>query len=339
MELIPGLPEEIGLECLIRLPYTCHHAARSVCKRWRELIDGRDFFQLRKQSGTTHVLACLVQSSPAKVPAHGKKPSGPPAYRLTVFDALVGKWECLPAVPIYPDGLPLFCQLVGLQGKLVVMGGWDPSSWDPVRHVFIYDFTRREWRQGRDMPAARSFFAAGAVDDRLVVVAGGHDENKNALKTASVYDVETDEWEAAAEMEEERDECEGVVVGGEFWVVSGYRTDRQGSFSGSAEVYESATGWWRRVEEAWEGGKCPRGRVKVERSGRVGCWSEEETLAVQVAVGMGDRALLTGSACHGAAHGFFLVVEQREGQNGKIEKMDAGEEFSGFVQSGCCIEI
>ncbi|XXG82559.1 hypothetical protein AAC387_Pa10g0479 [Persea americana] len=111
-----------------------------------------------------------------------KKRIGPLAYRLSVFDTPVGKWECL---PIYPDGLPLFYQLVGLQGKPVVMGGWDPSSWDLVRHVFVYDFMKREWRQGRDMPTAQSFFMTGVVDDRWVVVVGGHNDNKNALKTTS----------------------------------------------------------------------------------------------------------------------------------------------------------
>ncbi|KAJ8621892.1 hypothetical protein MRB53_030421 [Persea americana] len=65
------------------------------------------------------------------------------------------------------------------------MGGWDPSSWDLVRHVFVYDFMKREWRQGRDMPTAQSFFMTGVVDDRWVVVVGGHNDNKNALKTTS----------------------------------------------------------------------------------------------------------------------------------------------------------
>lgn len=160
---------------------------------------------------------------------------------------------------------------------------------------------------------------------------------KNALRTVSVYNMETDKWGAAAKMGEERDECEGVVVGGEFWVVSGYGTDRQGGFGGSAEVFDAATGRWRRVEGAWEGGKCPRGRVKVVENGRVG-WCSEDTVAVQIAVGMGDRALLTGLTPNGSPRGFFLV-EQIEGQNGKLIKIEVGEEFSGFVQSGCSVEI
>ena len=59
----------------------------------------------------------------------------------------------------------------------------------------------------------------------------------------------------------------------------------------------------------------------------MGCWSEEETVAVQVAVGMGDRAFVTESACHGVAHGFFRVVEQREGKMVKWRKWMLGKSF------------
>ncbi|KAJ8636025.1 hypothetical protein MRB53_010292 [Persea americana] len=100
------------------------------------------------------------------------------------------------------------------------------------------------------------------------------------------------------------------------------------------------TSWRQGGGSGWrgpsEGGKCPRGRVKVERSGRVG---------VLIGGGDGGRPNRRQDGRPGTsdrvsvpwvAHGFFLVVEQREGQNGKMEKMDAGEEFSGFVQSGWC---
>ncbi|XXG39958.1 hypothetical protein AAC387_Pa01g0786 [Persea americana] len=150
------------------------------------------------------------------------------------------------------------------------MGGWDS-----IRHVFVYNFTRRKWRKGSDMLAARSFFAARAVDDR------------------------------------------------------------RGSFSGSAEVYELATGRWWRVEGAWEEGKCPRGRVKVERSGKVGvlvgggdggrpgCRRDGRPgICDRVSMPWGGSWVLPGGGA-------------KRGQNGKMEKMDVGEEFSGFVQSGC----
>ncbi|KAF6155238.1 hypothetical protein GIB67_019764 [Kingdonia uniflora] len=339
-ELIPGLPEEIGLECMIRLPYTAHRDASRVCKRWRDLVLSRDYYNERKQIGNTHKVACLVQSQSQSQNEFESKSVGiglPPSYQIVMFDSVTQNWEKIDPVPKYPDGLPLFSQLSSVEGKLVVMGGWSPVSWEPVKDVFVYDFTMRRWRQGKDMPSKRSFFATAAALDGRVYVAGGHDECKNALRTAWAYDVREDEWTELTQMSEERDECEGALVfGGEFWVVSGYATENQGSFVGSAEVYEIATGRWRRVEGAWGAGKCPRGCVGVGKDGGLICLGELDSAVSVGACGvrLDESTLVTGSEYQGGPQGFFLL-----GQNGKLEKIQVPDEFSGFVQSGCCSEI
>ncbi|KAJ4830621.1 hypothetical protein Tsubulata_039361 [Turnera subulata] len=348
-ELMPGLPEELGLECMTRLPYTAHRVASRVCRRWRELLESKAFYYHRKKHGYTHKVACLVQAingsststeSPPSPAAEGKLGNSP-SFGITAFDSVNQTWERLDPVPKYPNGLPLFCQLASCEGKLVVMGGWDPASYDPVTDVFVYDFTSRRWNQGKDMPSKRSFFAIGAIGSR-VYVAGGHDESKNALKTAWAYDLDRDEWTELAQLNQERDECEGVVIGDRFWVVSGYGTDGQGSFEGNAEVYEpgsdSGSGGWRRVEEVWEAGRCPRSCVGAGKDGKLVNWGELEAGvrvgACGVMLGSG-RVLLTGSEYQGAPQGFYLG----EGQNGKAARISVPEEFSGFVQSGCCVEI
>ncbi|KAL7098129.1 hypothetical protein ACP275_10G185800 [Erythranthe tilingii] len=332
-ELIPGLPEEIALDCLTRLHYSAHRVSSRVCKRWRHLLQSKDFYYHRKQTGFTYKAACFVQALPVQ---SEPKPTGQPRYGISLFDPVSLDWNRIDPVPKYPDGLPLFCQVVSTEGKLVLMGGWDPSTWDPVRDVFVYEFTTQKWTQCADMPSTRSFFAIGAVEGR-VVVAGGHDESKNALSSSWVYDIKKNEWSELARMSEERDECEGVVVGSEFWVVSGYGTETQGAFKNSAEVYEFGSGGWRVVEDAWRVSRCPRSCVGGKNGNSLKCWSEADT-AVQVGacgVDLGERTVVTGSAYQGAPHGFYLV----EGQNGKLTKINVPDEYSGFVQSGCCVEI
>ncbi|KAJ6714141.1 F-BOX/KELCH-REPEAT PLANT-LIKE PROTEIN [Salix viminalis] len=339
-EFIPSLPQELGLECMTRLPYMAHRVASRVCKQWRELLESKDFYYRRKKLRYTHKVACLVQAVHGADVLQGSKPgSSPPSFGITVFDSVSQTWQRLDPVPMYPGGLPLFCQLASCDGKLVVMGGWDPVSYEQVSHVFVYDFPTRMWREGKEMPSKRSFFAIGAYSGR-VYVAGGHDENKNALKTGWVYDLSEDEWAELSQMSQERDECEGVVIGDEFWVVSGYRTDNQGEFEESAEVYEFRPGQWRRVEEAWVPGRCPRSCVGAGKDGKLMRWADLDP-EVRVAgrgIMFGSRVMFIGSENPGAPQGFYMV-EMKDGQNGRLEKIDVPEEFCGFVQSGCCVEI
>ncbi|KAK1587649.1 hypothetical protein Q3G72_015364 [Acer saccharum] len=330
-ELIPSLPEELGLECLTRLPYAAHRVASGVCQRWRDLIRSREFYYHRKGFGYTRKVACLVQAvSGGSKESDGRKPGGgSPSYGLTTFDQVGRVWDRIDPVPEYPKGLPLFCQLAGCEGKLVVMGGWDPVSYDPVTVVFIFDFAMRQWRRGKDMPAKMSFFAVGSYGDR-VYVAGGHDENKNALRTGWVYDLTLDEWTELPCMSQERDECEGVVIGEDFWVVSGYGTDNQGGFDGSADVFSFGSGQWRRMEGVWEPGRCPRSNVGVDGDEKLMSWS---TQVGSCGVTLGGRVFVTGSEYQGASNGFYV------GEMVKLEKIEVSDGYSGFVQSGCCVEI
>ncbi|XP_062076666.1 F-box/kelch-repeat protein At2g44130-like [Humulus lupulus] len=346
-QLIPGLPDELGFECLTRLQYTTHCVASRVCHRWRALIQSSEFHRYRKSKGYTHKLACLVQALPrldnnesSLTQIASPKRSESPSFGLVAFDATEATWRRIDPVPKYADGLPMFCHVAGCDGKLVVMGGWDPKSYGPVSDVFVFDFAKNRWSEGSPMPTKRSFFAAGSYSGRIYV-AGGHDENKNALSSAWVYDLSRDEWTELPPMSQGRDECESAVVNGEFWVVSGYGTDSQGAFESSAEVYNIATGNWRRVECVWPEGECPRGRVGVwkEKEGKFSNWAELD-LAVRIGtcwVGLDFRALVMGSDYQGGAHGFFMV--ESIGQKGKLENITVPAEFSGSVQSACCVEI
>ncbi|TYI87007.1 hypothetical protein E1A91_D04G107100v1 [Gossypium mustelinum] len=299
--------EEIGNECLTRFHYSTHRLAVRL-------------YYHRKRTGYTQKAACLIQSLKCDSDPDGSKPDGPPRYGITAFEPVSGTWGRVDPVPKYPDGLPLFCQITSCEGNILVMGGWDPTNYEAVR----------------DMPETRSFFAAGELDGRIIV-ACGHDEHKNALRTAWEYDARMDEWKELKPMSEERDECQGVVIGSEFWMVSGYRTDNQGQFEGSAEVMELETGQWVRVEEAWKASQCPRSCVGVGKE-KLFSWADCDS-AIRVGVcsaPLGEWTFVSGSAHQGGPTGFFLV-DQQPGKCNTIDEIS--QQFSGFIQSGCCVDI
>ncbi|KAE8697660.1 Ureide permease 2 isoform 1 [Hibiscus syriacus] len=258
-ELLPGLPEELGLHCLSRLSYTAHGLASRVCHRWRDLLQRLDFYYHRKKLGYTQKVACLVLVFNDGIVDGPKKPGGSPSYGIAVFDSVSQGWDRLAPAPKYLNGLPLFCQLASCEGKLVVMGGWDPGRiCRPKDHSLLSERVRVGF-----------ILRAGTTRTRT-------------RRERVGYDLRTDEWSELGELSQERDECEGVVIGeDEFWVVSGYRTERQGQFDGSADVYGLKSGQWRRVEGVWEpvGAEIERrdrerretvelGRDRPDRSGR-----------------------------------------------------------------------
>lgn len=338
-ELIPGLPDDVAYECLTRLHNSAHLAASGVCNRWRRLIRSSDFYVSRKRAGLTQSYACLIQAQPEL--GDGSKPVSPSGFGISIFESATRSWDRVDSVPAYPDRLPLFCQVASCEGKLVLMGGWDPDSYDPVTRIFVFDFVTRQWKQGKDMPSKRSFFAIGGLKGR-VYVAGGHDPDKNALDSAWVYDILEDEWTELTRMSERRDECQGMIIGSEFWVISGYDTESQGQFNSSAEFYDVDSGQWTRVENAWVAGRSPRSCAGVGKKGELVNWAESSNKfrVGTCVVELGDRVLVCGSMSQGASHEFFMGKKKKNEEYGEFEELAyVPDQFLGFVQSGCCVEV
>lgn len=50
--LIPGLPDDVVLLCLLRVPGDNHGACRAICKRWYSLLGNKEqFFTWLKELG------------------------------------------------------------------------------------------------------------------------------------------------------------------------------------------------------------------------------------------------------------------------------------------------
>lgn len=255
--LIPSLPDDVFLKCLVKVPLQWHANLQRVSRALRDLVQSSEYYAQRKTEAATNALVCMLQPVPMstksleeKISSSSTVPVSDPVYGITVLDVENSVWERLPGIPGLPSGLPLFCKLVIMKGELVVLGGWWQITWKPSKVVFVYNFSSQRWRRGADMPNARNFFAVGAVGDKIVV-AGGHDEDKKALASVEAFDLETNAWVSLPSMREERDECTGVVVDGMFYVVSGYGSDSQGNFRESGEVFDPARNSWTFVDNMW----------------------------------------------------------------------------------------
>ncbi|XP_052183146.1 F-box/kelch-repeat protein At1g15670-like [Diospyros lotus] len=351
MELLPGLPDHLALECLIRLPSDHFTVAASVSKAWKAEIQLPDFTRRRNAAGFARSVLVLAQVrvDPAGKRTYDVMPT--PTSRLTLWDPETGSWSELPP---FSGGLPMFgVGVVGVGSELVVMGGCEPGTCRISNSVFVYSFVSGKWRRGAPMPGSpRIFFGCASDSARVVYVAGGHDDEKNALKSAMVYDVARDEWAPLPDMAEERDECKAVFHRGKFQVISGYPTEMQGWFRADSEALDVSTGRWDHEEDFLGAATCPRtcveggdGRVYMCHDGNVMAraertWEVEAALPAAVrnvthATAWRSSLLVIGCERFGEAHRAYVMNLK----NRSWKEVAAGDEYGGHVQAGCCLEI
>ncbi|KAF5200611.1 F-box/kelch-repeat protein [Thalictrum thalictroides] len=359
MELIPGLPDDLGRECLTHVSYKEFSKFFYICKSWKAEIGSRHFHQLRKANGFNRNIIVLTQVDQDSSLVSGNKHSSTPAYQLSLYEPETGLWSRLPAIPGFSNGIPLFCRCVGVGHYLVLIGGWNPTSWKASNTVFVYDFVTATWKRGVDMPGPSiSFFGcASDYDQTIVLVAGGHDEEKNALRSALLYDVIKDEWISLPDMAKERDECKAIFHAGKFHVISGYSTEMQGKFQNDAEVFDTATSSWCHVDNNFhqtdeicppmvvnrkgEMFRCCAGSVEIWEASM---WKSVTQLPPDVCVGSvmltwQEKMLVIGSDKFGGTQNMYVLELKGINKCYCWKKVELPLEFSGRVQAGCSLEI
>ncbi|KAE8696092.1 putative Galactose oxidase/kelch repeat superfamily protein [Hibiscus syriacus] len=359
MELIPNLPNDVALECLVRVKYDQIAALLPTCKGWKTQIEQPEYFQLRKASSHGQKLVVMAQArvDPDAKHGHQKGCSVKPIFRLSVLEPDTGKWVHFPALPgEFHNGLPYFCHLVAVGCDLVLIGGLDPVTLEAIASVFVFNFLTAKWRRGADMPGVRrSLFGCASGDGAMVYVAGGHDEEKNALKSALVYDLVKDEWIPLPDMATERDEVKGVFRRGKFHAVGGYGTDTQGQFERTVQVFDVATWRWDHLQEDFlEASTCPNtcvsgagndmdiymvneGDVVAYKDAKwqvVAKLSADVCNTVHVAT-WEDNLMVIGSPCFGEPYIAYVLNLK----NYTWTRMEPADQYSGHVQSSCYLEL
>ncbi|XP_042396976.1 F-box/kelch-repeat protein At1g80440-like [Zingiber officinale] len=182
-ELIPGLPDDVALQCLLRLPFYSISVARGVCRRWRrELSASSSFYHLRKAAGLARPVFIMLFYDIPSFPLY--------RWRLAFYEPATGSWGVRSLTDDSLRGKQHCWHVVVVERELVLVGGWDESNWKDTAEVNIYDLVTGDWRPGAPIPRPMQDGCDFAVGPQNAFVSGWKDD----LSSTLVYDTATDAW-------------------------------------------------------------------------------------------------------------------------------------------------
>eukprot|EP00249_Psilotum_nudum_P021942 c28309_g1_i1 orf=333-1409(-) len=210
--LIPGLPDDLALYCLTRLPLAFHSVGKTVCRSWYSILSSSEVYRLRRSLGLAEawLFVLAFHRSTGRV-------------QWQSLDPVRKLWRVIPAMPckgkVCPPGFG--CAAITEQGKLFVCGGMLSDMDCPLDSVLKYDMHSDRWSIMGRMSTPRSFFASGMIDGRIYA-AGGNSTDPYELSSAEVYNPVEDQWQPVADMGTNIARYDAAVLNGKLYVTEGW---------------------------------------------------------------------------------------------------------------------
>ena len=137
---------------------------------------------------------------------------------IETFNNLTNSWS------INPIELPIeisHYEVVELEGKFYVAGGWDEKYSVCLDSVFCLDMSTKVWEEMSSMISKRCWFATVVLGGKIFAL-GGEDDLGNILNTVEMYDPSTNMWTEIPSMNHRRSDFAATVLEGKLFAVGGY---------------------------------------------------------------------------------------------------------------------
>ncbi|KAL4197692.1 hypothetical protein AMTRI_Chr04g189550 [Amborella trichopoda] len=177
--LITGLPDDLGLQCIARVPRVYHQTLAQVCKPWRSLVRSELFVSARSSLKTAqHFLYFMVRTHDS-------------CFKWFVLSHYNHLKQTCPLPPAPAPTMGSACVVLG--SSLYILGGSINDL--PSPNTWVYDACLNSWRNGPRMRVAREFAAAGTINQKIYVVGGCQaDTWARSASWAEVFDQKVGHW-------------------------------------------------------------------------------------------------------------------------------------------------
>jgi len=156
----------------------------------------------------------------------------------------IGSWSVRTPLPVHRFGLHSSV----VDGKIYVLGGESNEADSvPTGTMYVYDPATDRWMAAKDMPTARGFFGAAAINERIHAVGGSLNMQEQDPGTGmhEIYDPATDSWTRGADMPTPRADLTANAVGGRLYAIGGTRHVGIEAL-GMVEEYDPGADTWTR---------------------------------------------------------------------------------------------
>ncbi|KAI5074151.1 hypothetical protein GOP47_0010112 [Adiantum capillus-veneris] len=134
--LLPGLPHDIALRCLVRLPFRFLGICRTVSKSWNDAIQPRNMVTLRQQAGLSTNLVFFFAE---------KNIAGTLHLFLIAIDSLFHTVSEIPCPYCLLSHEVRFEMILGMHGEVLCLGK-DEKLDKLLPQLFVLDYLRARWR-------------------------------------------------------------------------------------------------------------------------------------------------------------------------------------------------
>ncbi|CAN6227074.1 unnamed protein product [Urochloa humidicola] len=177
--LMHGLPDEIALMCLARVPRRFHNVLRCVSKRWRELLCSEEWHTCRKRNNLDESwIYVICRESGIKCYVLAPDPSGRSLRLMHIIEP--------------PCSLRQGVTIEALDKSIFFLGG---CSWlnDATDEVYCYDASSSRWSTAAPMPTPRCYFVSASLRGKLYIT-GGLGLTDKSPNSWDIYDPASDSW-------------------------------------------------------------------------------------------------------------------------------------------------
>lgn len=246
--IIPGLPDEVSILCLARLPTGLRPLACCVSRPWRYALTLPLLDDIRRDLGLEEHYVFIW--APAKLGLLSRK-----SRQWYVIDPCLLRCHALPPPPAlrgYPHGF--HCEIMAMGREVLITRIRSAELWDSPKEIFCFDVVSKQWCQPPPpMHEPRTWFASAPVDGFVYAAGGGTGRDFVNLKSVERFNLRSKIWERIADMKKERYMAAGIALKGSFCVLGGCQLTEEGTYvmHNSAEIWDPRKEEWQLMPEMW----------------------------------------------------------------------------------------